>query len=173
MLESRSMKWQPCLPIHPVEPKALKGWLLDRGSLTDRLVKKSGGQFQVHVLRQSWGRMRRDEACLLNMKQRQAALVREVILQGGGQPWVYARSVLPAKSLERSLRHLKHLGSQPLGAVLFSDPHMERSTIEIALLSPAELSVPVSQPVWGRRSVFYLHHQPLLVSEIFLPGFIP
>ncbi len=24
--------------------------------------------------------------------------------------------------------------------------------------------------IWGRRSVFYLHDKPLLVSEIFLPG---
>ena len=25
------------------------------------------------------------------------------------------------------------------------------------------------QPIWGRRSVFFLHQRPLLVSEIFLP----
>jgi chorismate-pyruvate lyase len=26
------------------------------------------------------------------------------------------------------------------------------------------------EAIWGRRSVFYLAHKPLLVNEIFLPG---
>jgi len=167
------MQWQPHQQSqHLVQPAALKDWLLDRGSLTERLIDACDGQFRVEVLRQQWGVAHNDEARLLGIKPRQAALIREVVLYGNHQPWVYARSVLPAKSLERSLRHLKRLGNKPLGAVLFSDPHMQRSDIEIAQLHPKQLPVIVSSPVWGRRSVFFLRHQPLLVSEIFLPSFI-
>jgi len=37
-------------------PAGLEDWLLDRGSLTSRLVKASEGAFRVRVLRQGWGR---------------------------------------------------------------------------------------------------------------------
>jgi chorismate lyase len=167
------MQWQAHQQLqHRIEPAELKSWLLDRGSLTERLIQASNGQFRVEVLRQQWGVARHDETRMLGIKSRQAALIREVILHGNNQPWIYARSVLPAKSLERSLRHLKRLGNKPLGAILFSDPHMQRSDIEIAQLHAKQLPVIVNHPVWGRRSVFFLHHQPLLVSEIFLPSFI-
>lgn len=167
------MPWQPGQQLrNRIQPPALKNWLLDRGSLTERLLEKSGGAFRVQVLHQQWGVAHPDEAKLLGIRQRQAVLVREVILYGKGQAWVYARSVLPAKSLDRSLRHLKRLGNKPLGAVLFNNPHMQRGEIEIALLDPKRLPTAVDHAVWGRRSVFFLHHQPLLVSEIFLPALV-
>ena len=166
------MPWQAHSRLqHRVQPRALRPWLLDRGSLTEKLIAASEGQFYVKVLQQRWGVAHRDEAQLLGMKTRQAVLIREVLLYGKQEPWVYARSILPAKSLDRSLRHLKRLGNKPLGAVLFSDPHMQRSDIEIAQLDPAQLPF-ADKPAWGRRSVFILHRQPLLVSEIFLPAFV-
>jgi len=166
------MPWQAHSQLqHRVQPRALKPWLLDRGSLTERLIAISEGQFRVEVLRQQWGVAHRDEAQLLGLKPRQAALIREVILYGRQQPWVYARSILPANSLDHSLRHLKQLGNKPLGAVLFSDPTLQRGDIEIAQLKPGLLPF-IDEPVWGRRSVFFLHQQPLLVSEVFLPRFV-
>ena len=35
-------------------PVALRPWLLDQGSLTERLVAASGGRFAVEVLNQRW-----------------------------------------------------------------------------------------------------------------------
>jgi len=167
------MRWQSHQQQeHRIRPPALKDWLLDRGSLTERLVEASGGEFRVEVLRQQWGVADSGEARLLGLPLRQRALIREVILHGNNQPWVYARSILPAKSLQHSLRHLKRLGNKPLGAVLFGDPDMQRSNIEIACLNTQELPLAIEQPAWGRRSVFFLHNQPLLVSEVFLPAFV-
>jgi len=73
------------------------------------------------------------------------------------------------------------LGKKPLGAVLFADPSMVRSGIEIAKLSPGQplftrATASLSQlptHIWGRRSAFFLKHRPLLVSEIFLPAICP
>lgn len=156
------MKWQPYSRLqHRVSSPALKSWLRDRGSLTERLVEKSGGTFRVELLGQCWGRAHPDEASALGIPLRHRVMVREVILRGGDTPWVYARSILPARSLDRSLRHLKRLGTKPLGALLFCDPHMQRGEIEISR----------QQQGWGRRSVFFLRGQPLLVSEIFLSSF--
>ena len=167
------MPWQTGQSLqHRIHPAPLKNWLLDRGSLTGRLLEKSGGAFRVRVLRQQWGIARRDEVRLLDINPRHRVLIREVILYGREEPWVYARSILPAKSLDHSLRYLKRIGNKPLGAVLFSDPYMQRSEIHIARLAPEQLPVVVDAAVWGRRSVFFLRHQPLLVSEIFLPAFV-
>jgi len=89
--------------------------------------------------------------------------------------------VIPVRTLTGPRRRLSRLGKKPLGAVLFADPSMLRSGIEIAKLSAgqplfaratATLS-PLPENIWGRRSAFFLNHQPLLVSEIFLPAICP
>jgi chorismate--pyruvate lyase len=152
-------------------PADLQPWLLDRGSLTRRLVELSGGDFHVEPVSQQWARPLRNERLLLKLPDTQVAWVREVILYGKGKPWVFARSVIPVASIEGGLRYLKRLGTRPLGALLFSDPTMERGAIQIAPLEPDTLPVETREPCWGRRSVFYLSGKPLLVSEVFLPEF--
>lgn len=156
---------------------ALRDWLSHEGSLTARLQQQSQGYFQVHILRQHLALPHLDERQLLGQYRRPSlALIREVILQGRGEDWVFARSVLPLQSLTGRLRHLRHQGSKPLGAFLFSRPDLARSPIELACISPQQGYVPISlyqqaQHLWGRRSVFYLDRKPLLVSEVFLPSF--
>ncbi|UTW46690.1 chorismate lyase [bacterium SCSIO 12696] len=163
------------VPRHSI-PQSLRHWLLDQGSLTERLIAASGTRFQVQVLNQRWQLPRLSECRLLGLPSRHHALVREVILHGADQPWVYARSVLPMATLTGRLRAMRQLDNRPLGALLFSDPTMERSPMEIACLTTDNAVVPtqlgkLNHPVWGRRSVFQLDNKPLMVSEIFLPGF--
>ena len=158
------MKWHTYSRLqNRIPTPRLKSWLQDPGSLTDRLVAKSQGAFRVEVQYQRWGRARLDEVRALGIDPRHRVFIREVILYGNNQAWVQARSILPASSLDRSLRHLKRLGSKPLGAILFSDPHMYRGTIEVTATAKG----------WGRRSLFFIKRQPLLVSEIFLSTFPP
>lgn len=167
------MKWHSGkqLGIRLRDP-VLRDWLLDRGSLTDRLLARSAGDFHVELIGQRRGTAKPDEARALGLGLRQAVIIREVILCGRNEPWVFARSILPEKSLSHSLRHLKRLGSKPLGAVLFADPHMHRGPIEVARINAPELPARIACDTWGRRSVFYLQKQPLLVSEVFLPGLL-
>ena len=157
-------------------PQSLRPWLLDHGSLTERLIATSGNRFRVEVLNQRWQLPRLSECRLLGLKNRHHALVREVILYGCDQPWVYARSVLPMASLTGRLRAMRQLDNRPLGQLLFNDPTMQRSAMEVACLTTDNTSVPkqlgqLDHPVWGRRSVFRLDNKPLMVSEIFLPAF--
>ena len=161
-------------------PADLAGWLLDTASLTQRLLQLCAGQFSVRVLSQSWGRPHCDEARVLGMRPEGRALIRQVQLLCGSRPWVYARTVIPATSMSGRLQRLAHLGSRPLGAMLFADPGMRRGRVELARITPgqalyaAALRRPGRRPpaaIWGRRSVFRITHKPLLVSEIFLPGF--
>ncbi len=118
----------------------------------------------------------RNEARRLGLRVHQRALIRQVHLVCNDQPWVFARTVIPFTTLRGPLRHLVRLGTRPLGAVLFADPHMRRDELEMACIG-TDLSLfqraitsPGEACVWGRRSVFYLRNRPLLVSEIFLPG---
>jgi len=158
---------------HP--PRQLQPWLVDTGSLTARLLAKSNGNFYVRVVRQVIARPSLSEQQALNMKQHQLALIREVVLYGNNEPWVFARSVLPLSSLTGSLRHLRKQGTKPLGAFLFSQPHLHRGPMHIAAITARDAYVPKNfigqQPLWGRRSVFSIAHKPLLVSEVFLQAF--
>jgi len=151
-------------PFQQAVPKAWRSWLTDSGSLTQRLVKLSHGDFRVEVVRQGWFRPTRSEANALNMCHRQFALVREVQLIGQGQAWVYARSIIPAKTLTGSQRQLRMLGNRSLGSLLFTDKTMRRDPLQVSQLRLLD-----KQQVWARRSVFYLSNKPLLVSEVFLP----
>jgi len=122
-----------------------------------------------------------NEAQALGVLPHERCFVREVRLLCDEEPVVYARTVIPVRTLTGSRRRLSRLGKKPLGAVLFADPSMVRSGIEVAKLSPgqplfvratANLS-PQPNQIWGRRSAFFLKHRPLLVSEIFLPAICP
>lgn len=162
-------------------PRAWRGWLLDRGSLTHRLQMHSGGDFSVTVLQQGWGKPRRDEALALGIPFCQHALIREVVLNGHGQPWVFARSVIPLQTLHGKLRFLRTLGDRPLGELLFRNPHIQRGPLFLApwscALLPATLQPLVRQPhgsptpatLWARYSLFRHEAASLLVSEVFLP----
>ncbi|MBI1423613.1 MAG: chorismate lyase [Gammaproteobacteria bacterium] len=163
---------------HGSLPAELSNWLCDPGSLTARLIKACPGHFHVRVLSQVWRPPMHNESKRLRMRQRQMAFIREVYLYCDDQPVVFARTVIPRKTLSGKQKHLLRLGSRPLGAVLFADPHMRRDELELARVDAsaklfhkaAAVLTQVPVTIWGRRSVFYVNRKPLLVSEFFLPG---
>lgn len=177
---SAAMQWQLLaqIPRGQRPSAALVEWLTNPESLTAALVAKSQGQFQVRVLRQCLAVPKLHERKILGMKRPARALIREVILMGQGEPWVFARSVLPLSSLTGRLRHLRKQGTRPLGAFLFSQPNLARGPLTIAAISANQAYLPEllygANPaalLWGRRSVFSVDAKPLLVSEVFLPQF--
>lgn len=153
-----SRHWQ----LHP--PARIHDWLLEPGSLTARLVALAEGDFRVQVLDQYWGRPAVEESRRLRLHPGRFALIREVALIGRGQPWVRARSVLPASSLAGPGRRLRRLGNRSLGGLLFRDPTLRRGPIEISRVQQAE------GRVFARRSHLIYHGRPLLVAECFLPA---
>ena len=180
----RATRWKPhSYFLRSSIPAELSDWLLDRESLTLRLQQlcpgKSPRGFRVQVLSQLQTIPRLDETQALSMQPREMAVIRQVLLLCGKQPWVYARTVMPVSSLRGKLQQLTGLGTRPLGGVLFADPGMRRGRLELAEIFPGQAVFAAAtahmqhQPasIWGRRSVFRLSGKPLLVSEIFLPDF--
>lgn len=157
-------------------PGDVAHWLLDRGSLTQRL-QLSGGAFSVHLCSQDWGLPQLNERILLHLAHRELAQLRETELRIDGAPWVFARSIIPADSLRGANRRLRYLGTRSLGSWLFQNPDLRRSHFQIARIAPGAGLVPPAlqrgQTLWGRRSRFEVGGAALLVCEIFLPDFRP
>lgn len=166
-------------------PDNTRDWLVDSASLTLRIKKfcrrnKKGG-FSVKLLRQGMAIPSNDEVQRLRLLSRRYALIREVLLLCGDTPVIFARTVIPIKTLTGPQRQLGHLGNRPLGEFLFSQPGLHRDAMEVAVLknghqlfdstlsSLSEQSQAMPSEVWARRSVFCLREKPLLVAEVFLP----
>ena len=172
--------WRVRRQLHTSTPALVTPWLFDNSSLTRRLQQACAGRFSVEVVSQGWERPMLNESIRLKLPEQRFAWVRQVRLYCNDTPWVFARTVIPPESLRGQLRYLVNLGTRPLGAVLFADPTMHRDELEVACLRNSHrLYATATQHlhksslnncIWGRRSVFYLQHHPLLVSEIFLPA---
>lgn len=98
-------------------------------------------------------------------------LVREVVLWGDGQPWVFARSLIPQALCSDELANL---GNQALGKIIFNDRRFVRQPFELCYLAqPNELlktlELNTCEPLWGRRSVFTMNQLSMSVAELFLP----
>jgi chorismate--pyruvate lyase len=169
-------KWQDYRRYPSAElPAPTRLWLLDTGSLTQRLVTASGGAFRVVVLSQAWQRPSLSETIVLDMPHRQLAIVREVILMCHDRAVVFARSVIPATSLTGRLRHLRHFDNSSLGELLFRDKSMRRRPFQLTRINGDSEKIPRNlrqkDKLWGRRSRFELAKKPIMVSEIFLTHF--
>ncbi|MFT6028906.1 MAG: chorismate--pyruvate lyase [Oleiphilaceae bacterium] len=146
-------------------PYNQRHWVLDRGSLTKRLIHASKGNFKVKISCQNWALPSLDERNLLNLPLGQRALIREVSLLCGGVIWVKARSIIPLRTLTGAEQQLARLGERPLGAFLFKSKTMKRGPLQIASFRNNK-----NKNISARRSIFFLQDKPILVSEFFMPA---
>lgn len=143
----------------------INDWLLNTGSLTERLQANSN-EFSVQLIGQQRLNPDPSEARLLPDLTQRDWQIREVILYGNGQPWVFARSVLPDYLCSTTWAGL---GEQPLGQRIFNDKQFVRGAFEIAHLAFNPIQTSQKQSLWARRSVFSIEQYHLLVAEVFLP----
>jgi chorismate--pyruvate lyase len=171
--------WQVVTPhLFDDYPEAPWSWILEPGSLTQRLQKGCIGAFNLQLLGETEVIMPDMEAELLDITFGSRARAREVYLACGEIPCIYAYSLIPLATLYGDGSYLDGLGTRPLGDALFSDPSLERGPIEVIMLMPGTANftkalndnVLSSEPLWGRRSVFRTGGNALLVCEFFLPG---
>jgi chorismate--pyruvate lyase len=170
------LRWLP----RPVcaDPR-LRGWLLDRGSLTQRIQARCSG-FNVNLLAQRRMRIGFQEYEVLRVPRNQHCLVREVALKCDATPVVFAHSVLEARALRGPWRMLASLGTRPLGAALFADPRVRRLPLRFRAIRRGDalyrracrhLERP-PHSLWARRSLFVLRGSRLMVTEVFLPAIL-
>lgn len=159
---------------HPEPPAPeLLDWLNDQGSLTLRLTDAGADDFRVQLLLQHSQPARADEALALGIDAGDAVWTREVLLHTAGAPRVFARSVAPLAAVSASNIDLQSLGTRSLGLLLFSNPEVTRGPLEICRYPSAWLPSSWAEQqaqCWARRSLFSDGELPLLVCEVFLPG---
>jgi chorismate--pyruvate lyase len=161
---------------HAVGAGPYRDWLTRTGSLT-RALQARCPAFHVWRVRQELDRPFPDEFAALGLPHGQPSIVREVILNCGQRPLVFAHTVLPCAGMRGPWQALAYLGNRPLGAALFADPRIERYPLQFRRLNrhhPLHLAAaraagPVPDMLWGRRSLFALQGRPILVTEVFLP----
>lgn len=148
-------------------PKNIRPWLTTKHSITSKL--KQIGQLTVEVLDDSWQAPSPRERLRLKLKSREQARVRTVILSVDGVPVVYARSIIPARSLKGSWRYLPRLSNRPLGGYVYKSRSLKRSATEVVKL-PAGLVQNSRASLWARRSAFIEYGPGILVNEAFYPA---
>ncbi|MEY2633340.1 MAG: hypothetical protein RIR00_1994 [Pseudomonadota bacterium] len=168
--------WRTTLPRQSLSA-GLRSWLREPGSLTRRCQARST-VFRVRLLRQQLAPLAADEALALGLPVGQQAWIREVCLEGDGQPLIFAHTALPCLPRGRLTRWFARLGERSLGSLLFRHPGFRRGPLEFKRLSAADslqqralaqLSTPPATPLWARRSLHQLGNQRVLVNEVFLP----
>jgi chorismate--pyruvate lyase len=154
-------------------------WLHDHGSLTRRIQRRCK-VFHVRNIFNGLSLAHPDEMPLLHLQRKQNIYTREVCLYADQQPVVFAHSVVAAHHLRGAWHTLQHLGSRPLGTLLFTHPLIIRAPLRFQclhtghpLFQKAALQLDtVPRQLWARRSVFSLYGAPLLVTEVFLPDIL-
>jgi chorismate--pyruvate lyase len=176
LLFQRDLPWRDARRTHPAAPA--RSWLFEPGSLTARLRALAGKGVGVRLLTQDRRRPFPSEAALLDLTEHRLALVREVVLHTGGTALVLARTIIPPQALRGVYHGFAHLGERPLGELLFANPRLKRSRLELARIGGAGWRLEAARdygivaPVWGRRSLYEIDEASLLVCEFFLPALL-
>ena len=155
---------------------ALRPWLHDHGSLTQRIQQRCA-QFTVQPVRSGLANIAHDEATLLGIAPHHLAYSREVFLLADGKPVVFAHSTCAINQLRGAWKAMSGLGNRSLGSLLFTHPLVIRQPLRFKALrshhplyrSATQNLEGASDALWARRSLFTLHGAPLLVTEVFLP----
>lgn len=142
----------------------LRRWLWASGSLTRQLSLQAAGQFRVQLVAQHDRGMKLQEQQALGLGRPQRVRVREVLLYGRDpEPWVYARTLIPERTLCGEGRQMRHLGGRALGYYLFARGRQPQA------LRWVEHQLGRG---WQRSTRYRLRTGVVLVSELFLPAFL-
>ena len=154
----------------------IRHWLQNNGSLT-RHIQQHCENFRVEPVFQSLATACDDELAILKLRPGELVHVREVYLYCGKIPVVFAHSVVARKNLRGAWYGMSKLGNKSLGTVLFTNPVIKRTPLRFKKLNLAhplfhracKNMQGAPDILWARRSLFTLHGQPILVTEVFLP----
>lgn len=135
--------------------------LHSQGSLTLQLEKISNQPLRVHVLNEHYQLLSTTAKKSLKLPLHKPAIgwMRDVALYGTqNHPWVYATSIFPIDSLKGQGLRFKHLGTIPIGYVLFAHQKKLPYTRIIHNTSRETLYIWKNKPILIIES--FVHNQP-------------
>lgn len=138
-----------------------KQWLTEEASLSRRL-SECCNDLSVELLnnqRIQPHKLSGDEKTLL---ADEPSLLREVILRGDREDWLYGRTIIPQSSLSAQPYDLENQGDRPLGLTVFNTRGAFRDALQVGVANV------MGQKLLARRSRLWMNQRPMLVAEIFL-----
>lgn len=152
--------WQQPDEIEFPDPLA-KQWLLEQGSLSRRMATHCE-HLSVDLLSNQImpaESLSHDETLLLTSEE---YLLRQVILCGDQQPWVFGHTLIPLSSMHNQQFDLAQQGKIPLGLTVFSADNVKRDALQVGWVETD------FGRLLARRSRLWMNHKPMLVTELFL-----
>lgn len=138
-------------------------WLAENGSLTQKL-QHICRQLEVEVIQQGWINASPDNP---KTSSKITALnepywLREVLIKGDGDPWIFAQTRLPKSTVEQVASDVLTLGNSAIGLWLFpQQPKRQDLT----------WSQDPQSGLFARSSSLLLQQYPLEIQELFLSHF--
>lgn len=158
---------------------AIHDFLFHEASLTRFIQQRCEGVFSIELISESKHQAMPDEVKFLSLQNDEITFIRKSRLKCGNHAVVYARTIMPQKTIEGENQWLTMLGTKPLGDILFNDEKTYRTDMRYAkipvdceLYQEATQGLGITSELWGRQSLFYTDQQPLLITEIFLPAIL-
>ena len=144
----------------------LKGLLIHRDLLTKELEHLFDQVISIKLVQMS--------------ETQQGAYLRRAIIQCGGNPMVYAETLIPSQTLSHH-PWLVDLGDQPLGAAMGQHGHVTRGEYQYRCLAApdriyqravahADLDADICVDLWARRYRLFLGSSDVQITEVFLPA---
>ena len=137
----------------------IKSWLIEKGPITKRI--KSEESFKLNLIKDEISAVDDSEKKFLE-ETSDNIKVREVILLGNNIPRVYAKSLIPIRTIENGFSRLGELGTKPLGDILFEKEIFEKTDVVYAQFQDKD------SIFWGRKTKYIVKNMPLSVMEVFL-----
>ena len=137
----------------------IKSWLIEKGPITKRI--KSKESFKLNLIKDEISAVDDSEKKFLE-ESSDKIKVREVILMGNNIPRVYAKSLIPIRTIENGFSRLGELGTKPLGDILFEKEIFKKTNVVYAQFQDQD------SIFWGRKTKYIVKNMPLSVMEVFL-----
>jgi len=137
----------------------IKSWLIEKGPITKRI--KSEESFKLNLIKDEISAVDDSEKKFLE-ESSDKIKVREVILMGNNIPRVYAKSLIPIRTIENGFSRLGELGTKPLGDILFEKEIFKKTNVVYAQFQDQD------SIFWGRKTKYIVKNMPLSVMEVFL-----
>ncbi len=159
-----------------INDKTLHPFIFHTGSLTRYIRQQCHGKFNIAIKSESWQYPMQDEVQLIKTRQSEKVFIRESWLKCDDKALIYARTIIPRKTLTGKNKKLTELGNKPLGEILFSGKTSYRASMRYAeitktcsLYNQVISNDEINSRLWARQSLFYIRKKPLLIIEVFLP----
>jgi len=162
-----STYWYPDALIHRVtDSLAMQSLLLESGSMTKRL-KSFCPRLKIVILNEGFGIPTVVEAQTLGITINQTCWIREVKLCCDEEVLLHARTVIPNCCHRNAWGKIMRIGNKPLGEILFKMKQLHRSPFQYARMKSPNFSQETKTVFLSRRSLYWQHKQPLLLTEYF------